>query len=72
MDSYTKHEPIEKQWYENTDNFPYIVMQVNCVDSYEIDCGHLIFRNIDDFNRFGGDYRFLTKEEVLSLLIKEC
>lgn len=63
--------PIKKQWYENTDNFPCIVMQVNCVDSYEIDCGHLVFRNIDDFNKFGGDYRFLTKEEVLSLLIKE-
>lgn len=61
----------QKEWYENTDNFPCIVMQVNCVDGYAIDCGYLVFRNIDDFNRFGGDYRFLTKEEVLSLLIKE-
>ena len=46
-------------------------MQVNNVDSYAIDCGYLIFRDINDFDRFGGDYRFPTKEEVLSLLIKE-
>lgn len=63
--------PIKKEWYENPDNFPCIVMQINCIDNIEIDCGHIIFRNIDDFNRFGGDYRHLTKEEVLALLVKE-
>ena len=63
--------PIKKEWYENPDNFPCIVMQINCIDDIEIDCGHIIFRNIDDFHRFGGDYRHLTKEEVLALLIKE-
>lgn len=60
-----------KEWYENTDNFPCIVMQVNNVDNYAIGCGYLIFRDINDYDRFGGDYRFPTKEEVLSLLIKE-
>lgn len=64
-------KPIKKEWYENPDNFPCIVMQINCIDNIEIDCGHIIFRNIDDFNRFGGDYRHLTKEEVLALLVKE-
>ena len=64
-------KPIKKEWYENPDNFPCIVMQINCIDDIEIDCGHIIFRNIDDFNRFGGDYRHLTKEEVLALLVKE-
>ena len=63
--------PIKKPWYENPDNFPCIVMQINCIDDRELDCGHIIFRNIDDFNRFGGDYRHLTKEEVLALLVKE-
>ena len=62
---------ITKERYENNDNFPCIVMQVNNVDSYAIDCGYLIFRDINDYDRFGGDYRFPTKEEVLSLLIKE-
>lgn len=61
----------QKEWYENNDNFPCIVIQVNYVDSYAIDCGYLIFRDINDYDRFGGDYRFPTKEEVLSLLIKE-
>ena len=64
-------KPIKKEWYENPDNFPCIVMQTNCIDDREIDCGHIVFRNIDDFNRFGGDYRHLTKEEVLALLVKE-
>ena len=64
-------KPIKKEWYENPDNFPCIVMQINCIDDRELDCGHIIFRNIDDFNRFGGDYRHLTKEEVLALLVKE-
>lgn len=64
-------KPIKKEWYENADNFPCIVMQINCIDDREIDCGHIIFRNIDDFNRFGGDYRHLIKEEVLALLVKE-
>ena len=64
-------KPIKKEWYENADNFPCIVMQINCIDDRELDCGHIIFRNIDDFNRFGGDYRHLTKEEVLALLVKE-
>ena len=70
-DETTNYRIKQKEWYENNDNFPCIVMQVNNVDSYAIDCGYLIFKNINDYDRFGGDYRFPTKEEVLSLLIKE-
>ena len=64
-------KPIKKEWYENPNNFPCIIIQPNCTGDTTIEDDFLILRNIDDYNNFGGVYRHATKEEVLSLLVKE-
>lgn len=64
-------KPIKKEWYENPNNFPCLIRQINCVYDESIEDDFLILRNIEDYNKFGGDYRHATKEEVLSLLVKE-
>lgn len=64
--------PIKKEWYEEESNFPKYAIQLDeRGDSDTYDEYPLLFRTIEDFNKFGGDYRPATEEEVLSLLIKE-
>lgn len=64
-------KPIKKEWYENPDNFPCIIKQINCTDDVILDGDFLILKNINDYHKYGGDYRFPTEKEILKLLVKE-
>ena len=57
-------KPIKKQWYENPDNFPCIVYSLK-LNEYIVLDNHLVPLKLNDW------FRPATKEEVLSLLIKE-
>lgn len=54
-------KPIKKEWYENPDNFP-CVMYSNLIHRYFV---------VDRIEDHILEYRPATKEEVLSLLVKE-
>lgn len=55
-------KPIKKEWYENADNFPCL-----CIDSYD---NPIIIFSKEEYDKCPR-IRPATKEEVLSLLIKE-
>ena len=62
---YVSHiKPIKKQWYENPDNFPCIVYSLK-LNEYIVLDRPLVPLKLND------EFRPATKEEILTLLIKE-
>lgn len=64
-------KPIKKEWYENPDNFPVVMIDIETKKphvAYAYKDGRFQTENFTvKFNK----YRPATKEEVLSLLVKE-
>lgn len=57
-------KPIKKEWYENPDNFPCLVFSSKINDFMVLDRPLVPLKLNDEF-------RPVTKEEVLTLLVKE-
>ena len=66
-------KPIKKEWYENPDNFPCLITNGKIVEKaerFDSITQRFYFRNVM-YSNISNGWRPLTKEEVLSLLIKE-
>ena len=68
-------KPIKKEWYENADNFPCIVYHIynnsfHIATDTTIDENSRLIRICDKYRPYDV-FRPATKEEVLTLLVKE-